>query len=104
VSKERAKAREERVAARAAEVAAAAARREKALRRSVAREKLALPERRRRYGALPGRVLAQLVAVFLAVQVVTTVFVESWRPRISVAVLSAAVLVVYTKTRRSTPR
>ena len=104
LSKERARAREAREASRAAEVVAATARREKAAKRRAARDKLALPQRRRRYGALPGRVLAQLVAVFLAVQVVGSVFVHSWRTRISVAVLAAAVLIVYAKTRRSTPR
>ena len=105
MSKERAKAREARESARTQEVAAAAARREKAARRAATRDRLALPQkRRRRYGALPGRVLAQLVAVFLAVQVVATVFSDAWRTRISVAVLSAAVLAVYAKTRRSPSR
>jgi hypothetical protein len=105
VSKERARAREARQAERAAEVAAAAARRDKAARRVAARERLALPQRRRRrYGALPGRVLAQLVAVFLAVQVVVSVFADAWRTRISAAVLTAAVLAVYVKTRRSPAR
>ena len=104
MSKERARAREARQAERAAEVAAAAARREKAARRAAARERLALPQRRKRYGALPGRVLAQLVAVFLAVQVVVAVFADAWRTRISAAVLTTAVLLVYVKTRRSPAR
>ena len=93
-----------RQTARAAEVAAAAVRREKAARRTATRERLALPQRRRRYGALPGRIRAQLLLVFLAVQVVLAVFADSWRTRISAAVLTAAVLLVYVKTRRSPSR
>ncbi len=105
MSKERARAREARQSARAAEVAAAAARRERSARRAATKERLALPKKRRqRYGALPGRVKAQLVAVFFAVQVVVTVFTDAWQIQIVAAVVSAAVLAVYVKTRRRPAR
>jgi uncharacterized membrane protein len=104
VSKERARAREARTAARRAEVEAAARRRAKAEQRQQLRGRLALPKRRRRYGALTDRELAQLVAVFLGVQVVASLFVASWRARAGVAVLTLAVLLVLAATRRSTSR
>jgi hypothetical protein len=104
VSKERQKARAAREAARAAEVVAAAKRRERSVRRKALVPSVALPKRRRRYGQLPLEQVIRLVVVFFAVQAVVWFFFGDVRARISLAVLTAAVLLVHVSTRRSTTR
>ena len=65
--------------------------------------------RRRRYGALPTRTRLQLLATFVAVQLLFGQLVHGLGARASFAVLTAAVLLVLVTTRdpaskRSTPR
>jgi hypothetical protein len=106
VSRQRARDREAREATRRAEVEEAARRRAKAEARQERRARLTptIPKRRRRYGALTTRELSQLVAVFFAVQAVALLFLESWKSRAGLAVLTLAVLLVAAATRRSTSR
>ena len=106
MSKERQKARVARQAARRAEVEAAAAQRAKRVRKQVLlqRVKPTVPKRRRRYGALPTRVWYQVVVIFLAVQVVGWYFLSGPGVRFSLAVLTAAVLLVLINTRRRSTR
>jgi hypothetical protein len=104
VSKERQKARAARDAARAAEVAAAARKRERTARRKALVPAVTLPKRRRRYGQLPLDQLIRLVVLFFAVQGVVWFFFGDVRARISLAVITLAVLLVHVSTRRSTTR
>ncbi len=106
MSTERRRAREAREAARRAEVAEAARRRDKAQRRKDLLERVTpeLPRRRRRYGALPTRLRYQLLVAFAVVQALAWWLLPTLAPRLAVAVLTAAVLLVTVKTRRSTPR
>jgi Flp pilus assembly protein TadB len=104
VSKERQKARAAREAARRVEVEAAARRRARAARRKARVPSLTVPRRRRRYGALTARQRFQVVAAFVGVQAVAWLLFDAARIRISVAVLTVAVLLVLVTTRRSTPR
>ena len=104
MSKERQKARAAREAARVAEIAAAARKRDRAARRKALVPSVALPKRRRRYGQLPLEQLVRLVVLFFAVQAVVWFFFDDVRARISLAVLTAAVLLVHVSTRRSTTR
>lgn len=106
MAKERQKARAAREAARRAEVQAAADKRAKRAKREVLLQcvKPTVPKRPRRYGALPTRVRAQLVVVFIAVQGIAWFLLTGVGARFSVAVLTAAVLLVLVKTRRSTTR
>jgi Flp pilus assembly protein TadB len=106
VSKERQKARAEREAARRAELEAAARRRGRAARRKALVPSVALPRRRRprRYGALTARQRYEVVAAFVVAQAVVWFLFESLRVRLTLAVLTVAVLLVLVITRRSTPR
>jgi hypothetical protein len=104
MSRERQKARAAREAARAAEVAAAAKRRERTARRKGLVPSVALPKRRRRYGQLPLHQLIRLIVLFFAAQAVVWFFFDDVRARLSLAVLTAAVLLVHVSTRRSTTR
>ncbi|MCU1594343.1 MAG: hypothetical protein JWO12_1735 [Frankiales bacterium] len=104
MSKERQKARATREAARRLEVEAAARKREKAARRKALVPAVALPKRRRRYGALPTSEILRLVVVFAAMQVVIWFFLPGLAARISIAILTAACMLVYVNTRRSTTR
>ena len=100
MSKERQRARAAREAARAAEVQAAAERRAREAKRADRLPKVSLPRRRRRYGALSTRELGQLVALWVALQVVVYFLTDSLQARLALAVLTAAVLAVLTATRR----
>ena len=60
--------------------------------------------KKRRYGALTNRQRFQLVATFVGVQLIAWYFLPGLGARLSAAVLTAAVLLVAAKTRRSTPR
>jgi hypothetical protein len=104
LSRERQKARAAREAARSAEVVAAARRRERAARRQALVPRLTLPRTRRRYGALTGRQRYQVLAAFVLVQALAWFLVSGLRVRFSVAVLTAAVLLVLVTTRRSPTR
>lgn len=110
MSKQRQQARAAREAARAAEVAEAARRRDRRARRQARAGRLRglVPRRRRRYGRLPTADLVRLLLVFLGAQLVVWLLVTDLRARLSLAVLSAAVLAVHTATRaphrRSTTR
>ncbi|MCW2599043.1 MAG: hypothetical protein JWM02_872 [Frankiales bacterium] len=104
MSKERQKARAARQAARRAEVEAAARKRARRAKVQGLVPSVTVPRRRRRYGALPLRVRFQLVALFLAVQVLAWFFLHGAGARFSVAVLTAACLLVLVNTRRSSPR
>jgi hypothetical protein len=104
VSRERQKARAAREAARRADVEAAAAQRAKRVRRQVLLKRVrpTVPKRRRRYGALTARARYQLFVAFVGVQVVGWYFLSGPGARFSLAVLTAAVLLVLVNTRRST--
>jgi hypothetical protein len=104
VSKDRQKARAAREAARRAEVEEAARQRAKRARRKALVPAVSLPNRRKRYGALPLTEVLRLVVIFLMFQAVVWFFVPALAARISLAVLSAACLGVYVTTRRSTTR
>jgi uncharacterized membrane protein YbaN (DUF454 family) len=62
------------------------------------------PRRQRRYGALPRRVRFQAVVGFFVLQAIAWYFLQGFGARFSVAVLTAACLLVLVNTRRSTPR
>ena len=96
MSKERARAREARLAARQAEVAAAAPRRERAARRRALRTRLtpSLPTVSRR--------ALQAGAIVLAVEFLAWVLHPGLRTYLAVAVLTLAVLAVATTARRPT--
>ena len=104
MSKERQKARAAREEARRFEVEAAARKREKAARRKSLVPAVSVPRRRRRYGALPTSEILRLVVVFVAMQVVIWFFLPGLAARISIAILTAACMLVYVNTRRSTTR
>lgn len=69
------------------------------MKRPVSRQR-----RRRRYGALPARARYQVVAAFLVVQALAWWLLDGPGPLLSVAVLTAAVLLVLVRTRRSPAR
>lgn len=106
MSRERQKARAARQAARRAEVEVAARARQRQARRAARRKALVpsvtVPRRRRRYGALPLSEVLRLCAIFAATQVVVWFFLPGLATRISLAILTAACLLVYVNTRRST--
>ena len=106
MSKERARAREARTAARRREVETAAAARERHARRAALRDQLkpSVPRRKRRFGQLSNRALAQVVALYLAVQAVFWLFVPDLRTRAALAVVSLSFLLVLVRTRKRTPR
>jgi uncharacterized membrane protein YbaN (DUF454 family) len=106
MSKERQRARAAREVARQAEVAAAARRRNRQGRRAVLLSRVTptVPRRRRRYGALPARVWFRLVVAFGVVQALSWWFLPGVGQRLSVAVLTLAVLLVLVRTRRSPAR
>lgn len=58
----------------------------------------------KRYGALSPLARFRLLLVFLAVQVVVWIFFSGLAIRASLAVLTAAVLMVMVKTRKPVPR
>ena len=98
MSKERARAREARVAARQAEVARAAEQREKAARRAARRSRfrVALPT--------PSQRALRALAIVLGVELVAWPFVTGVLVRVALAILTLAVLAVLTTARRSTSR
>ena len=104
MSKERQKARAAREAARRAEVEAAARSRERKARRRALVPAVSLPRRRRRYGQLPVSELLRLLVIFVALQVVVWFFLPGLAVRVSLGILTAACLLVYVNTRRSTTR
>jgi len=106
VSKERARAREARQEARRREVAAAAEKRARREKRAALREGLkpSIPRRKRRFGQLRTRTLAQLVALYLAVQAVFWFFIPGFAARGALAVISLSFLLVLVRTRERTPR
>jgi hypothetical protein len=104
VSRERQKARAAREAARRAEVEAAARARARKAKVQGLVPSVSLPRRRRRYGALPTRTLARLFVVWAVVQVVAWRLLSGLGARFSVAVITAACILVLVNTRRSTPR
>lgn len=104
MSKERQKARAARQAARLAEVEAAARKRQRRAKVQGLVPSVSRPRRKKRYGALPTRVRVQAVVAFLALQAVAWYFVPGLGVRFSVAVITAACLLVLVNTRRSTPR
>ncbi|MCU1601837.1 MAG: hypothetical protein JWO22_2546 [Frankiales bacterium] len=95
MSKERARAREARVAARAAEVAAAAAERQKQARRASRRPQLRLP-------VVP-RAIAQALLLVAMVELLAWLFPISLRARIGIGVIALAVLFVYLVSARRSP-
>jgi hypothetical protein len=104
VSRERQKARAAREAARLAEVEAAARKRARKAKVQGLVPSVSRPRRRRRYGALPLRMRFQAVVAFFVVQALAWYFLHGFGARFSVAVLTAACLLVLVNTRRSTPR
>ena len=62
------------------------------------------PRRPRRYGALSTRARYQLLVAFVVVQVLAWYLLPSLGARLCLAVLTAAVLLVLVKTRRSPAR
>lgn len=108
MSKQRQKDRLARQEARRREVQAAELARERQARRrafpTLRRSALVRAPKRRRYGALPMRVRFQLITAFVVAQVLTWWLVPSLGARLSLAVLTLAVLLVLATTRRSTPR
>lgn len=58
----------------------------------------------RRYGALTPLAKLRVLLVFLAAQAVVWLFVDGLAVRFSLAVLTAAVLLVLVKTRKPVPR
>ena len=106
MSKERQRAREARQEARCREVEAAAEKRARREKRAALREGLkpSIPRRKRRFGQLSTRALAQLAAVYLAVQAVFWFFVPALKTRAALAVISLAFLLVLVRTRERTPR
>ena len=95
MSKERARAREARVAARAAEVAAAAAEREKQARKATRRRTVSMP-------AVPRAVMRPLL-VLAIVELLAWLFPLSTRVRLGIAVITLAVLFVYFVSARRSP-
>ena len=104
VSKERQKARAAREMARRVEVEAAARKRERQAKLQTLVPRVTRRRRQRRYGALPVRARIQVVIAFFVVQALAWYLVSSLGARFSLAVLTAAVLLVLVNTRRSTPR
>ncbi len=104
MSRERQKARAAREAARLIEVEAAARRRVRRARMRGLLPSVSRPRRRRRYGAVPARVRFQAVVAFFVVQALAWYILPGAGARFSVAVLTAACLLVLVSTRRSTPR
>jgi hypothetical protein len=104
VSRERQRARAARQAARLAEVEAAARKRARKAKVQGLLPSVSRPRRQRRYGAIPVRVRFQSVGAFVAVQALAWYFLHGFGARLSVAVLTAACLLVLVNTRRSTPR
>ena len=98
MSRERARAREARLAARQAELAAAAAERDKRARRQARRDRLRV--------SLPPVPLALLrtVIVLGGVELIATLLEVSLRVRLGLAVITLAVLFVYVTSRRSPSR
>jgi Flp pilus assembly protein TadB len=106
VSQERRRAREARQRARRRELETAAAQRGRQEQRAAMRARLrpSLPRRRRRFGQLSTRALAQVVVLYLAVQAVFWIFVPSLATRAALGVVSLAFLLVLVRTRKRTPR
>lgn len=98
MSKERARARQTRLQARAIEVEQAARRQARRDRRAALVPALPV-RRRRRYGALPTVVLARLVLLWFAVQGLALPFLSGLGPRFAFGVLTAACLAVYVRAR-----
>ena len=97
MSRERARAREARVAARQAEVAAAAEARARAACRSARRDRLriSLP-------AVP-RAVARTIVIVGGVELLTWLLGVSLRTRLGLAVVTLAVLFVYVVSARRSP-
>jgi Flp pilus assembly protein TadB len=106
VSQERKRAREARDAARRRHLETAASARARQARRAEVRDRLrpSLPRRRRRFGQLSTRALAQVVGLYLAVQAVFWWFVPDLATRIALAVISLAFLAVLVRTRKRPAR
>jgi hypothetical protein len=105
VSKERQRAREARQEARRRELETAAAQRVRQEQRAALRGRLtpSLPRRRRRFGQLTNRGLAQVIACYLAVQALVFLLVPEWRTRAGLAVVTLAFTLVLVRTRKRTP-
>lgn len=106
MSSERRRAREARQQARLTELATAAERRARQEHRAAVKQRLkpSLRRRRRRYGALSTRARAELVAIFLAVQVVAWLLLPGVGTQFVIAVLTIACLAVLVRTRKRSPR
>ena len=102
MSQERKRAREARQAARRRELETAAAHRARQARRAEVRDRLrpSLPRRRRRFGQLTTRGLAQVVGLWLAVQGLVWLFVPRTATRLGLAVVSLGFLAVLVRTRK----
>ena len=98
MSKERARAREARLAQRQAEIAAAAADRAKHARREARRSRLRLS-----VPSVPLALLRTLI-VLGGVELIATLLDVSLRVRLGLAVVTLAVLFVYVTSRRSPTR
>jgi Flp pilus assembly protein TadB len=95
LSKERARARAARVAARQAEVAAAAEERERIARRAARRPRPTLP-------SVPRAIVQTLLAVAI-VELLAWLFPLSLRVRLGLGVVTLAVLFVYLVSARRSP-
>ena len=94
------------MAARRREVETAAAARERHVRRAALRDQLkpSLPRRKRRFGQLSNRALAQVVTLYFAVQAVFWFFVPALKTRAALAVISLSFLLVLVRTRKRPAR
>ncbi|MFN2539806.1 MAG: hypothetical protein ABR549_16865 [Mycobacteriales bacterium] len=97
MSRERARAREARVAARQAEVAAASEARDRAARRIERRERLRIS-----VPALP-RAAARTIVIVTGVELISWLLGVSFRARLGLAVVTLAVLFVYVVSARRSP-
>lgn len=102
MSHERKRAREAREAARRRHLETAAASRMRQARRAEVRDRLrpTLPRRRHRFGQLSTWALVQVVALYLAVQVLIWFFVAQTMTRVGLAVVSLGFLAVLVRTRK----